>query len=69
MQPWQQNYDAAGNIWLSALAALIPIIFFFLALTRLRMKGYVAGTVTVLLALGVALFFYQMPLVALVELL
>ena len=62
MQPWQQNYDAAGNIWLSALAALIPIIFFFLALTRLRMKGYVAGTVTVLLALGVALFFYQMPL-------
>ena len=62
MQPWQQNYDAAGNIWLSALVALIPIIFFFLALTRLRMKGYVAGTVTVLLALGVALFFYQMPL-------
>ncbi|WP_102283322.1 L-lactate permease [Ottowia massiliensis] len=62
MQPWQQNYDAAGNIWLSALAALIPIIFFFLALTRLRMKGYVAGTAVVLLALGVALFFYQMPL-------
>ena len=52
MQPWQQNYDAAGNIWLSALAALIPIIFFFLALTRLRIKSYVAGTVTVLLALA-----------------
>ena len=61
MQTWQQNYDAAGNIWLSALVALIPIIFFFLALTRLRLKGYVAGTITVLLALGVALFFYQMP--------
>ena len=50
MQPWSQNYDAAGNIWLSALVALIPIIFFFLALTKLRLKGYVAGTITVALA-------------------
>ena len=49
---WQQNYDPAGNIWLSALVALIPIVFFFLALTKLRLKGYQAGTVTVLLALG-----------------
>ena len=37
---WQQNYDPAGNIWLSALVALIPIVFFFLALTKLRLKGY-----------------------------
>ena len=58
---WQQNYDPAGNIWISALVALIPIIFFFLALTRLRLKGYVAGTITVALALGVALLFYRMP--------
>ena len=64
MQPWSQNYDAAGNIWLSALVALIPIIFFFLALTKLRLKGYVAGTITVALALGVALLFYQMPVSA-----
>ena len=61
---WQQNYDPAGNIWISALVALIPIIFFFLALTRLRLKGYQAGTVTVLLALGVALLFYKMPVSA-----
>ncbi|THU02524.1 L-lactate permease [Lampropedia puyangensis] len=58
---WQQNYDPAGNIWISALIALIPIIFFFLALTKLRLKGYVAGTITVVLALGVALLFYGMP--------
>ena len=64
MQPWSQNYDAAGNIWLSALIALIPIIFFFLALTRLRLKDHVAGTITVTLALAVALFFYQMPVTA-----
>ncbi|SFE09047.1 L-lactate permease [Paracidovorax konjaci] len=65
MQPlWQQNYDPAGNIWISALVALIPIVFFFLALTRLRLKGYQAGTITVLLSLGVALLFYRMPVSA-----
>ncbi len=58
---WQQNYDPAGNIWISALVALIPIVFFFLALTRLRLKGYQAGTITVLLSLAVALLFYRMP--------
>ncbi|MBK1616381.1 L-lactate permease [Rubrivivax gelatinosus] len=65
MQPiWQQNYDPAGNVWLSALIALIPIVFFFIALTKLRLKGYQAGTITVALALGVALLFYRMPLSA-----
>ena len=59
--PWQQNYDPVGNIWISALIALIPIVFFFVALTRLRLKGYVAGTITVLLAFLVALLFYGMP--------
>lgn len=58
---WLQNYDPAGNIWVSALVALIPIVFFFVALTKLRLKGYVAGTITVLLALAIALFFYRMP--------
>ena len=61
---WQQNYDPAGNIWISALVALIPIVFFFLALTKLRLKGWQAGTVTVLLSLAVALFFYRMPVSA-----
>lgn len=61
MTPWAQIYDPAGNIWLSSLVALIPIVFFFLALTVLRLKGYVAGTLTVLLSLLVAIFFYGMP--------
>ncbi|QMV71870.1 L-lactate permease [Comamonas piscis] len=61
---WQQNYDPAGNIWVSALVALIPIVFFFLALTKLRLKGYQAGTVTVVLSLAVALLFYRMPVSA-----
>ncbi|WP_171458328.1 L-lactate permease [Acinetobacter sp. ANC 4178] len=62
LQHWQQVYDPIGNIWLSSLIALIPIIFFFLALAVFRMKGSVAGTITVVLALLVSLFAYKMPL-------
>lgn len=61
MQIWQQNYDPLGNIWLSSLVALIPILFFFFALIKLKMKGYLAATLTVVLALLVALFLYRMP--------
>jgi L-lactate permease len=62
MQPWIQVYDPAGMLWLSSLVAAVPIIFFFVALTILRMKGHVAGPLTVLLALLVAVLFYRMPL-------
>ena len=57
-----QNYIPVGNIWLSALIAAIPIIFFFLALTLLRMKGHVAGTITVILSFLIAVFVYGMPI-------
>ncbi len=62
MQAWQQLYDPAGNLWLSSLIALLPIAFFFVALAVLRMKGWLAGTITVVIALAVALLFYRMPL-------
>lgn len=58
---WTQNYVPVGNIWLSALIAAIPIIFFFLALTLLRIKGYIAGTITVILSFLIAVFVYGMP--------
>ncbi|MED1409450.1 MULTISPECIES: L-lactate permease [Bacillus] len=61
MNTWTQVYDPFGNIWISAAVALIPIIFFFLALAVLRMKGYVAGFITVVLTILVALFAYKMP--------
>ena len=61
MQTWQQIYNPVGNLWLSSLVAAIPIIFFFLALAVFRMKGHVAGTITVVLSLLVAIFFYGMP--------
>ncbi|MFP8817098.1 L-lactate permease [Acinetobacter johnsonii] len=61
MLQWQQMYDPMGNIWISSLIALIPIIFFFLALAVFRLKGSVAGTITVVLAFLVSLFAYKMP--------
>ena len=33
MQTWLQNYSAiGGNLWLTAAVAVLPIVFFFVAL-------------------------------------
>ncbi|MEX3931601.1 lactate permease LctP family transporter [Paraburkholderia phymatum] len=61
MHPWYQTYLPLGSLWLSALAASIPIIFFFVALAGLRLKGHVAAAGTLLLSLAVAVFAYSMP--------
>lgn len=61
MQTWNQLYTPLGSLGLSALAAAVPIIFFFLALAVLRIKGHVAAAVTLALALAVAIFAYGMP--------
>ncbi|UXM95726.1 L-lactate permease [Bartonella sp. HY329] len=59
---WVQNYIPVGNIWVSSIIAVIPILFFFIALTVLRMKGYLAGTITVLLTFLIAILVYKMPI-------
>ncbi|GGY20178.1 L-lactate permease [Massilia dura] len=61
MQAWNQVYAPLGSLGLSALAAAVPIIFFFAALAVLRMKGHVAGAITLALALSVAVLAYDMP--------
>jgi L-lactate transport len=61
LQPWTQVYDPLGTLWLSALVAAIPIIFFFIALTAFNLKGHVAGTLTALLAVAIAVAVYGMP--------
>ena len=61
MQTWQQLYTPLGSLGLSALVALIPIVFFFLALAVFRMKGHVAGSITLALSIIVAIFAFQMP--------
>ena len=61
METWTQVYAPLGSLGLSALVASLPIIFFFIALAVLRMKGHVAGTITVAIALAIAVLVYQMP--------
>lgn len=58
---WQQAYDPFSNIWLSALVAFLPILCFLVCLVVLKLKGYQAGFLTVILATLVALFAYKMP--------
>lgn len=61
MQAWQHLYDPFNNIYLSALVATLPVIFFFLALTVLRLKGHIAGAITLLLSIAIAIFAFAMP--------
>ena len=61
MQTWQQLYSPLGSLGLSALAAVVPIVFFFLALAVFRLKGHVAGSITLALSILVAIFAFQMP--------
>ncbi|MDO4998024.1 MAG: lactate permease LctP family transporter [Neisseria sp.] len=62
METWIQNYSAVGgSVYLTAAVALLPIVFFFLALTVLKLKGYVAGFLTLLISILVAIFAFGMP--------
>ncbi len=61
MQAWQQIYTPLGSLGLSAAVAVIPIVFFFLALAVFRLKGHIAGTITLALAIAVAIFAFNMP--------
>lgn len=57
-----QNVTAVGgNLGLTALVAVIPILYFFWALAIKRMKGYIAGLTTLLIALILAVAAFGMP--------
>ncbi|AEV17829.1 L-lactate permease [Geobacillus thermoleovorans CCB_US3_UF5] len=59
---WKQDFTPiADQLWLSAIVALIPILYFFWALAVKRMKGHVAGLTTLLLAVVLAVIAYRMP--------
>ncbi|TVP81551.1 MAG: L-lactate permease [Alkalicoccus sp.] len=60
---WLQQYDPFGNTIISALIAALPIFFFFLALTRFRMKGILAALLTLILSILVSVLFFDMPFV------
>jgi lactate permease len=57
-----QNFTAVGgNLGLTAIVALIPVVYFFWALAIKRMKGHIAGLTTLIIALIIAVIAYKMP--------
>src|SRR5271157_1482846 len=61
MQVWTQVYNPLGSLWLSALVAALPIVFFFVTLAVLRWEGYLAGLGTIVVTVIIALTVYGMP--------
>ncbi|WQY19822.1 L-lactate permease [Helicobacter pylori] len=61
MSKFHQIYDPLGNIWLSALVALLPILLFFLSLMVFKLKGYAAAFLSVALSAIIAVLVYKMP--------
>lgn len=59
---WLQQYDPFGNEFISAVIAVLPIIFFFLALTLFKLKGILAAFLTLCISLLVAVLFFDMPI-------
>lgn len=58
-----QDFTAVGdNLALSAIVAVIPILYFFWALAIKRMKGHMAGITTLLLALLLSVTAFNMPI-------
>jgi lactate permease len=63
--PWNQNYAALnGSLLLTALVVAIPIFFLFWALAVKRMKGHVAGILTLLITIVISVVVYKMPISA-----
>ena len=59
---WTQNFTPVNHsLYISALVALIPILYFFWALAIKRMKGHIAGLTTLLITLLVAVIAFKIP--------
>ena len=51
----------ADNLYISALVALIPIVFYLVALAGFKVKGWLTGLLTLLVAIVIAILFFKMP--------
>src|SRR5919202_5322172 len=58
---WTQVINPFNNIALSALVAVLPILFIFWALIIRKMKGYQASLLAIAIAILIAIFVYGMP--------
>src|SRR5215212_7914562 len=58
---WTQVINPFNNIALSALVAVMPILFIFWALIIKKMKGYQASLIAIAIAILIAILVYRMP--------
>ena len=58
---WTQVINPLNNIALSAMVAIIPVLFIFWALIIKKMKGYKASLIATLVAIVIAVSVYGMP--------
>lgn len=58
---WSQLYDPFNNIWLSTLAAAIPVVIMLSALAFFHIKAHIAALMGLVAALVVAVFGFTMP--------
>src|SRR6476619_8624150 len=58
---WTQVINPFNNIVLSALMAVVPILFIFWALIIKKMKEYMASLIAIMSAILIAIFVYGMP--------
>lgn len=58
---WKQVIDPFDNLIVSALVAIVPVLFIFWALIIKKMKGYQASLLAILVAFVIAILVYKMP--------
>ena len=61
---WQQVYDPLHSSALSALVAAVPIIFFLLGLTVLKLSGIKSAVISLAIALVIGCAIFGMPVTA-----
>jgi lactate permease len=59
---YTQDFDPTGSLFLSALLALLPLAVLLVLLGGLRWKAHWAGLAGLVVALGVAILGYSMPI-------
>lgn len=57
----QQLQPVGGSLYVSALVALVPIVYYLIALAGFKMRGWLTGMTTMILAIVVAVVAFQMP--------
>lgn len=58
---WSQIIDPFNNIALSALIAVVPILFYILGIDHKKMKGYQASLMAIAVSILIAVMYYGMP--------